>query len=1040
MTSNSSTVSLRGRIKFESSTAGDSDATTKSKPCWTWEGRWAFGNSVLKARSLPMAKRGPTASQPRTQPFLYRFVGGDGGDDDAAREPRDVKVPSLNFLDPNDDDDDDESVGGKVDATEVRGAATTGSATGTVAGKESTKPVSTTTSSSYHDAPTTTAVAASTSKDTQATTTNTSDEQIHSSSPPLQPSTTIFNTEVKQSEEEGIKKANDAEKNPKVDRNHASTTPPTEKKSTDLTNAQREEDPTTSTDTANATTIATILKDSVPRDAAKDEEQTKQTATTATTTTMKEKKQPITFASVMPGFTDAYTKYNNNDNGGGDGRDGSSSLAKVLLPHSGQWTGYFENIAGRDKKKQKLVRQKIEERFCLFLNATPSDDAKFGFEEDGLDYGVVVVDDDDDDKKKNNYGDGGDVEMKIVSSSRDTSGMEPGVKRPSNLVQIRGCGENQFGDFEIFGFLNVDTMIMEIQRQYVFPPEATIKSSRSSSTSSPSATSRQNKSGSDTPTTSSRPTSTRKRQPSWKRMSTNQEEDEQRERRKKVKLQQQQLTKSQSQHSTTDKVVSITPATVQAPTSSTSGDATKKDDTCGTAVTSDDGKIDTANVLGGSLPVAASVGDLQPAPLTIIPKRNADQPQSSAMPMPMKLSSTTGSIPSSRSGLTSLKISLPSQLAGTSSTASTPTTMSKSSTGKRSSTGGRSKRSSPGGALGSASRSSKGGSASSTPVPPPSNIRLPPAGDPKKARWRAPHFLYYQRHDQTETSSNIDGGGSSPKAAPPPATPKYVIYTGEMADGKREGRGLCLYNNGTLYQGFWKKGKEHGYGTIMTADRRRVIFEGNFERGKMSGFGTYYYASSGEAIVSRYIGEFRENQRNGMGRYVWSDGSEFNGNWSQDQMTHGTFTWPDGSTYMGGFKDSKRSGPGILRASDGFIYDGMWDNNAMEGRGLAIYPSGQRFEGLFSKGRREGRGTIFFTNGAVYEGRFRDDAVDGQGTMKMTQVAIVPRDEPADPSDGDEKEVNDEAKPQKADFMIPISFASDITHIHTRAGFTAHGE
>ena len=285
--------------------------------------------------------------------------------------------------------------------------------------------------------------------------------------------------------------------------------------------------------------------------------------------------------------------------------------------------------------------------------------------------------------------------------------------------------------------------------------------------------------------------------------------------------------------------------------------------------------------------------------------------------------------------------------------------------------------------------------------------------------------------------STPSGGDTSPKQAPAPATPKYVIYTGEMADGKREGRGLCLYNNGTLYQGFWKKGKEHGYGTIMTADRCRVIFEGNFERGKMSGFGTYYYASTGESeIVSHYTGEFRENQRNGMGRYVWSDGSEFNGNWNCDQMTHGTFSWPDGSTYMGGFKDSKRSGPGILRASDGFVYDGMWDNNAMEGRGLAIYPSGQRYEGLFSKGRREGRGTIFFTNGAVYEGRFRDDAVDGQGTMKMTKTAIVPRDSTFS-DDGNEKE---DEETDNQDFMIPISFAGDVNQIHSRAGFTAHGD
>ena len=98
----------------------------------------------------------------------------------------------------------------------------------------------------------------------------------------------------------------------------------------------------------------------------------------------------------------------------------------------------------------------------------------------------------------------------------------------------------------------------------------------------------------------------------------------------------------------------------------------------------------------------------------------------------------------------------------------------------------------------------------------------------------------------------------------------------------------------------------------------------------------------------------------------------------------------------------------------------------MEGRGAAVYPNGQKYEGLFSHGRREGRGTMHFTNGAVYEGRFRDDAVDGQGTMKMSESLTVP------PESGNPED--------KHDFMIPISFQSDMTHIHTKAGFTAVGD
>jgi hypothetical protein len=181
----------------------------------------------------------------------------------------------------------------------------------------------------------------------------------------------------------------------------------------------------------------------------------------------------------------------------------------------------------------------------------------------------------------------------------------------------------------------------------------------------------------------------------------------------------------------------------------------------------------------------------------------------------------------------------------------------------------------------------------------------------------------------------------------------------------------------------------------------------------------------------------------------------------------------------------KRQGFGLLRASDGFTYDGFWQNNAMEGRGTAVYPNGQTYNGLFVDGRREGRGTLLFTNGAVYEGRFRDDALEGQGTLKMPTTMTVPRqkkkrkteseppeakDEKSPVGDGqdgkettadnefpakkDEEESTEKKKENansveteeeeeeelKPDYMIPLSFQSDMGYIHQKAGFTVVGE
>ncbi|KAI2509442.1 translation initiation factor IF-2 [Fragilaria crotonensis] len=316
---------------------------------------------------------------------------------------------------------------------------------------------------------------------------------------------------------------------------------------------------------------------------------------------------------------------------------------------------------------------------------------------------------------------------------------------------------------------------------------------------------------------------------------------------------------------------------------------------------------------------------------------------------------------------------------------------------------------------------------SSSPLSSPHDVTLPPVGDPDEARWRAAHFLYYQRNDPTTDDSTT--------------TTSYIVYEGEMLHGKsmRHGRGVCLYNNGTLYEGEWKRNREHGVGTLMTADRRRIVYTGEWERGRMHGQGIYYFrpnesgmfpatshaTSTASTVVPRYEGEFKENCRHGNGKYFLPDGSTYEGEWRENLMSgRGAFVWPDGSAYIGQWKDGKRHGQGLLQAADNFTYDGMWVKNAMEGRGTAQYPGGQRYEGLWANGRREGRGTIQFVNGAVYEGRFRDDAIEGQGTMKMTKAAKVPIDQ-----DGELKE----------GWMIPISFQSDMGRIHQKAGFTVGG-
>lgn len=336
----------------------------------------------------------------------------------------------------------------------------------------------------------------------------------------------------------------------------------------------------------------------------------------------------------------------------------------------------------------------------------------------------------------------------------------------------------------------------------------------------------------------------------------------------------------------------------------------------------------------------------------------------------------------------------------------------------------------------------------------PKSIHLPPVADSMEARWRSAHYIFYQR-----ITNPSDDAPSSPATT----TTTTCIYEGQFLNGYglREGYGVCLYPNGNIYEGGFRRNKESGFGTLYSGDRKKIFYAGDWDRGKMHGRGKYYYyyADSqsfldssnsshtaptpssannnilppsllhhakkhqknqdlNQILIGVYQGDFKENVRHGYGTYTLPDGSIYDGEFVNNLFSgKGTFTWPDGSIYTGSWKDGKRHGSGLLKSYDGFTYEGQWSNNAMDGRGTCVYPDNQRYEGLFVVGKKEGRGTIRFTNGAIYEGRFKDDSMEGQGTMKMNQNVAV----------GSE------------DWMIPIEFQSDMEHIHLKAGFDHAG-
>ncbi len=92
-------------------------------------------------------------------------------------------------------------------------------------------------------------------------------------------------------------------------------------------------------------------------------------------------------------------------------------------------------------------------------------------------------------------------------------------------------------------------------------------------------------------------------------------------------------------------------------------------------------------------------------------------------------------------------------------------------------------------------------------------------------------------------------------------------------------------------------------------------YEGQFLNGKKHGFGKQTFARDDEFKRDYYIGEFKDDERNGNGKLVWKSGE----------------------VYEGEFVDGLRSGNGTNFYARGEKYEGQWINDKLNGFGKQTF-------------------------------------------------------------------------------------------------------
>ena len=138
---------------------------------------------------------------------------------------------------------------------------------------------------------------------------------------------------------------------------------------------------------------------------------------------------------------------------------------------------------------------------------------------------------------------------------------------------------------------------------------------------------------------------------------------------------------------------------------------------------------------------------------------------------------------------------------------------------------------------------------------------------------------------------------------------------------------------------------------------------GSFVNGKLEGKGKYIWENG-----NYYIGPFKNGKKNGKGIIYYKNGNiMYEGDFVNDKREgNGKFIWKTGQYYIGQWKNNRKHGKGADYNKKGnLVYEGDYVNGKLDGNGKLMLKNGQYYIGQFKNGKRNGKGIIYYKNGNI---------------------------------------------------------------------------